>query len=88
VIVPRAPASRYRNTSAACSRSRITTIGRGRDRARPYELLAPRAWQLRHDLSSYDAGYVALAELTSTTLVTLDRRLAAAPGLHCPVRTP
>ena len=54
----------------------------------PYELLATRAWQLRHNLSSYDASYVALAELTSTTLVTLDRRLAAAPGLHCPVRTP
>jgi predicted nucleic acid-binding protein len=54
----------------------------------PYELLAPRAWQLRHNLSSYDASYVALAELTVTTLVTLDRRLAAAPGLRCPVRTP
>ena len=54
----------------------------------PYELLAPRARQLRHDLSSYDASYVALAELTSTTLVTLDRRLAAAPGVLCPVRTP
>jgi predicted nucleic acid-binding protein len=54
----------------------------------PYELLASRAWKLRHNLSSYDASYVALAELTSTTLVTLDRRLAAAPGLHCPVRTP
>jgi predicted nucleic acid-binding protein len=54
----------------------------------PYELLAPRAWQLRHHLSSYDASYVALAELTSTTLVTLDRHLAAAPGLNCPVRTP
>jgi len=54
----------------------------------PYELLASRAWQLRHSLSSSDASYVALAELTSATLVTLDRRLAAAPGLHCPVRTP
>jgi predicted nucleic acid-binding protein len=54
----------------------------------PYEVLAPRAWELRHNLSSYDASYVALAELTSTTLVTLDRRLAAAPGLRCPVRTP
>jgi predicted nucleic acid-binding protein len=54
----------------------------------PYELLAPRAWELRHNLSSYDAGYVALAELTSATLVTLDRRIADAPGLHCPVRTP
>jgi predicted nucleic acid-binding protein len=54
----------------------------------PYELLASRAWQLRHNLSSYDASYVALAELISTTLITLDRRLAAAPGLQCPVRTP
>jgi predicted nucleic acid-binding protein len=54
----------------------------------PYELLASRAWQLRDNLSTYNASYVALAELTSTTLVTLDRRLAAAPGLHCPVRTP
>ena len=54
----------------------------------PYELLAARAWQLRHSLSNYDASYVALAELTSTPLVTLDRRLAAAPDLHCPVRTP
>jgi predicted nucleic acid-binding protein len=54
----------------------------------PYELLATRAWQLRHNLSSYDASYVALAELTSTTLVTLDRRLASAPDLRCPVHTP
>jgi predicted nucleic acid-binding protein len=54
----------------------------------PYELLAPRAWQLRHNLSSYDASYVALAELTSSTLVTLDRRIGEAPGLRCTVRTP
>jgi predicted nucleic acid-binding protein len=54
----------------------------------PYEVLASRAWELRHNVSSYDASYVALAELTSTTLVTLDRRLATARGLHCPVRTP
>jgi predicted nucleic acid-binding protein len=54
----------------------------------PYEVLASRVWDLRHNLSSYDAGYVALAERTAATLVTLDRRLAAAPGLHCQVRTP
>ena len=54
----------------------------------PYELLAPRAWELRHNLSSYDASYVALAELTSATLVTLDRRIGDAPGLRCSVRTP
>lgn len=54
----------------------------------PYEILAPRAWQLRRNLSIYDAGYVALAELTGATLVTLDRRIGRAPGLRCTVATP
>jgi predicted nucleic acid-binding protein len=54
----------------------------------PYELLAPRAWQLRTNLSSYDASYVALAELLRTTLVTLDRRIGRAPGMRCVIATP
>ncbi len=54
----------------------------------PYVLLAPRAWQLRQNLSIYDAGYVALAELTDATLVTLDRRISSAPGLRCTIATP
>jgi predicted nucleic acid-binding protein len=54
----------------------------------PYELLLPRAWELRHNLSSYDASYVSLAEFTQASLVTLDRRVARAPGLRCPVATP
>jgi predicted nucleic acid-binding protein len=54
----------------------------------PYELLAARVWQLRANLSVYDAGYVAVAELTGATLVTLDRRIAAAPGPRCVVQTP
>lgn len=54
----------------------------------PYELLASRAWELRRNLSSYDAGYVALAELTGATLVTLDRRIGRAPDLRCTVATP
>ena len=54
----------------------------------PYELLAARAWQLRRNLSVYDAGYVALAELTGAILVTLDRRISGAPGLRCTVATP
>ena len=49
----------------------------------PYETLAPRAWQLRHNLSSYDASYVALAELIEVTLVTLDDRISSAPNLRC-----
>jgi predicted nucleic acid-binding protein len=54
----------------------------------PYELLAPRAWELRRNLSSYDASYVALAELTGSTLVTLDRRIGRAPDVRCTVATP
>lgn len=54
----------------------------------PYELLAPRAWQLRQNLSIYDAGYVALAELADATLVTLDRRIGGAAGLRCTIATP
>jgi len=54
----------------------------------PYVLLAPRAWQLRQNLSIYDAGYVALAEFTDATLVTLDRRISSAPGLRCTIATP
>ncbi|WP_113716623.1 type II toxin-antitoxin system VapC family toxin [Arthrobacter dokdonensis] len=54
----------------------------------PYDLLAPRAWELRKNLTSYDASYVALAELLGHALVTLDRRIGRAPGLRCPVATP
>ena len=54
----------------------------------PYEALAPRAWELRANLSSYDAAYVALAEITGSTLVTLDRRIARAPGIRCAIETP
>ena len=53
----------------------------------PYEVLAERSWELRHTLTAYDAAYVALAELLETSLVTLDRRLAGAPGPRCPIET-
>lgn len=54
----------------------------------PYSVLAARAWELRRNLTTYDAGYVALAELLGVTLVTLDRRIARAPDIRCPVTTP
>lgn len=54
----------------------------------PYELLSARVWQLRRNLSCYDAGYVAVAELIGAPLITLDRRIARAPNLRCPVITP
>ena len=47
----------------------------------PHEPLLDRVWQLRANVSAYDAVYIALAEALSTVLVTGDRRLAGVPGL-------
>lgn len=52
----------------------------------PAEDLRPRIWELRHNLSAYDATYVALTEsLGAAALLTTDARLANAPGVTCPV---
>ncbi|QIK62134.1 type II toxin-antitoxin system VapC family toxin [Leucobacter viscericola] len=45
-----------------------------------HQVLAERVWQLRGNLSAYDASYVALAEALGWQLVTTDARLANAPG--------
>jgi predicted nucleic acid-binding protein len=44
-----------------------------------------RAYELRSNLTPYDATYVALAEGLSCQLVSADARLARAPGIHCQV---
>ena len=44
-------------------------------------LFLDRMWQLRHNVSAYDAVYVALTEALSTILVTGDGRLSRTPGL-------
>ncbi len=51
----------------------------------PHRLLVPRIWELRDNLSAYDAAYVALAEALDAPLVTTDARLARAPGIRCDV---
>ncbi|MDP9239362.1 MAG: type II toxin-antitoxin system VapC family toxin [Actinomycetota bacterium] len=45
--------------------------------------LLSRCWELRENLTIYDAAYVALAELLRADLLTADGRLAAAPGPRC-----
>jgi len=45
-----------------------------------------RSYELRANVTAYDATYVALAEALSCELLTGDRRLAAAPGLRCVIR--
>lgn len=46
----------------------------------PHDLLLPRAWELRHNLTIYDAVYVALAEALEASLLTCDQRLKRASG--------
>ncbi|PZQ87601.1 MAG: VapC toxin family PIN domain ribonuclease [Leifsonia xyli] len=43
---------------------------------RDHILLLPRIWQLRHDITTFDAAYVALAEALGAPLLTADRKLA------------
>lgn len=53
----------------------------------PVDWLRARMWALRHNLSAYDATYIALAEMTgATALLTTDARLARAPGPWCRIQ--
>ncbi len=54
----------------------------------PYHAVAARCWELRHNLTIYDASFVAMAEATRSPLYTLDQRLAAATGPTCEFITP
>ncbi len=47
--------------------------------------LLGRIWELRENVSPYDAAYVALAESLGATLLTADARLTRAPGIRCHV---
>jgi predicted nucleic acid-binding protein len=46
----------------------------------PHFVLLSRIWQLRNNLSAYDAAYIVLAEKLRATLITRDKRLAVAAG--------
>ncbi len=54
----------------------------------PFAPFASRVWDLRQNVSAYDAWYVALAESLDAPLVTLDRRLSRATGPRCSFETP
>ena len=54
----------------------------------PFVPFAQRIWQLRNNLTIYDAWYVAQAESLDCPLVTLDRRLSRAAGPTCEIVTP
>jgi predicted nucleic acid-binding protein len=62
------------------ARRAIRRLGAMRLRLRPHRPLLGRALALRHQLSTYDAIYVAMAEAIGATLLTRDARLARASG--------
>ena len=54
----------------------------------PFAPFADRIWALRNNLTSYDAWYVALAEVLDCPLVTIDRKLSRASGPRCKILVP
>ena len=46
----------------------------------PHDLLLERIWELRHNVTAYDAAYIALAEVLDAPLITCDARLTRASG--------
>ena len=51
----------------------------------PHTPLIGRIWELKENLTAYDAVYVALAEALDAPLITMDARLARAPGIRAEV---
>ena len=49
-------------------------------RRHPHDVLSSRIWELRANVTAYDAAYLALAEALRAPLLTTDGRLARAPG--------
>ncbi len=74
----RIAAQRAREAVAALAEASIEVL--------PTAPLLHRMWQLRRNVSAYDAAYVAAAEACGCLLLTSDERLATAPGLQCSVR--
>jgi predicted nucleic acid-binding protein len=67
---------------AAMALADLTVLDIERVSHRP---LLGRIWELRGNVTPYDAAYVALAETIEATLVTADRRLSQAPGPRCQI---
>lgn len=61
-------------------RAALTDLGDFPLRRYPHDFLLSRVWELRNNLTAYDAIYVALAEVLDAPLLTRDRRLATAAG--------
>ncbi len=54
----------------------------------PFTPFAERIWEMRENITCYDAWYVAIAEAFGCQLATLDRKLSRASGPTCEIVTP
>jgi predicted nucleic acid-binding protein len=76
------------NLAGTVSSERARVLDRFQDTSfarYPHSPLRERIWKLRNNLTAYDAAYVALAEALDAPLITLNARLAQAPGIRTAV---
>lgn len=71
---------RRRELSADRAREAFALLSQMRVSRYPHGPFLARMWELRRNLTAYDAAYIALAEGLDATLVTHDAKLASAPG--------
>lgn len=72
----------------ARGRAMLGLLGEAPFRRIPLTPLLPRIWDLRKNLTAYDAAYVALAEALPALLLTFDKKIPAAPGHQAQVVVP
>lgn len=76
---------RLRELSGPVAQESVQSLGVVPLTRRPHLPFLPRIWELRDNLTAYDATYVALAEALRCPLMTADARIAAAPGVRCEI---
>lgn len=64
----------------------VAALGESEVRWVDPQVIVDRVWQLRDNVTAFDAAYVAAAELLCCELLTGDARMASASGIRCPVR--
>ena len=69
-------------------RAALTDLSDLRAARHGHEQLRPRVWALRHNLTAYDAAYIALAELLEAPLLTTDRPLSRSSGHTARIELP
>ena len=79
---------RYVHIGTLTERAGTLALDRWRDldaERYSHEPFLARIWELRDNLTAYDAVYVALAEALSTVLVTGDRKLVGSPRIRATI---